>query len=56
MTALVVTISDTFEPISKMLMSTWFTSMVLNSFTHIKTKFLWNNTQKVSLIACSDVP
>ncbi len=35
----VVTILDTFEPTSKMLISTWIPSTVLNSCTHTQTIF-----------------
>ncbi len=47
----VVTILDTFEPSSKMLISTWLASTVLNSNTHIKTKCYGIIPKKVCLIA-----
>ncbi len=47
----IVKIFDTFEPSSKMLISTWFDSTVLNSNTHRKTKCYGITPKKVCLIA-----
>ncbi len=47
----VVTILDTFEPSSKMLISTWLASTVLNSGTHIQTKCYGITPKRVCLIA-----
>ncbi len=46
-----VTILDTFEAGSKMLIGTWLASTVLNSGIHIKTKCYGITPQKVCLIA-----
>ncbi len=51
----VVTILDTFEHRSKMLISTWLGSTVLNSCTHIKTKCYGITPQKMCLIAEKNV-
>lgn len=48
---LVVTILDTFELGSKMLISTWLASTVLHSCTHIKTTLSGITPKKVCLIA-----
>jgi len=46
----VVTIFDTFEPSSNMLISTWLASTVLNSYSHIKILFYGITPKKVCLI------